>query len=80
MPRLFFAGDIGDIQRLRVRFASECKLRNKREKKKGLERVCKPSLGSKAKPSPPKPFVTCQIWSEITEKFVKKCLDASSNA
>ena len=79
MPRLFIAEDIGDIQHLQVRCASECKVRNE-EKKKGLKRVCKLSLGSKAKPSPPKPSVKfkCQIWSEITKELAKKCLDASS--
>ena len=52
-------------------------------KGKGSERVCKPLLGSKAKPSPPKQsFVKfkCQIWFEITKNFAKKCLDVSSRA
>ena len=46
----------------------------------GLERVCKPLLGSKAMILPPKQSVKfkCQIWSEITIKLAKKCLDASS--
>ena len=46
----------------------------------GLKRGSKPLLRSKAKPSPPKQSVKCkcQIWSEITKKFAKKCLDASS--
>ena len=39
MPRLFFTGDIGEIQRLQVRYAPECKVPNKRRKMKGLERV-----------------------------------------
>ena len=79
MPRLFFAGDICDIQCLPVSYVSECKAGNKGEKK-GLERVCKPSLGSKSKPTPTKPSVKfkCSIWSEITKKFDKKCLDVSS--
>ena len=36
-------------------------------------------LGAKAKPLPSKQSVKfkCQIWSEITEKFAKKCLDVS---
>ena len=59
----------------------ECKLPNEREKEKVfkvLKRVFKPSLESKAKPSPPQQFVKCkcQIWSKITKKFAKKCLDA----
>ena len=42
--------------------------------------VCKPLLGYKAKPSPPKQSIKfkCQIWFEIIRKFAKKCLDASS--
>ena len=47
-----------------------------RERIKGLERVCKRLLDSKAKPSPPKPSVKfkSQIWLKITKEFVKKCL------
>ena len=56
MPRLFFAGDIDGIQRLQVRYASECKVCNEGDKR-GLARVCKPLLRSKAKPSPPKPSI-----------------------
>ena len=56
VPRLFVAEDICDIQRLPVPYASECKASNKGEKK-GLERVSKPSLGSKPKPAPTKPSV-----------------------
>ena len=80
MPRLFFAGGIGDMQRLQVRYVSECKVPNERGKGHDLERVCKPLLGSKAKLLPPKQFVKfkCKIWFEITKKFAKKCLDASS--
>ena len=50
-----------------------------REKWKGLG-VCKPLLGFKAKPLPPKQSskFKCQIWAEITKKFAKKRLDASS--
>ena len=56
VSRLIFAGDICDIQCLAVPYASECKASNKGEKK-GLERVSKPSLGSKPKPAPTKPSV-----------------------
>ena len=77
MPRLFFAGDIGDTRRLQVRYTVECKVLNERGKREGLERVCKPLLRSKAKPFPPKQSVKFK-WSEISKKFAKKCLDASS--
>ena len=42
--------------------------------------VCTKLLESKAKLSPPKQSVKfkCKIWFEITKKFAKKCLDASS--
>ena len=78
---LFFTGGIGDIQRLQVWYASECKVPNEGGKEmvwRGF--ACKPLLGSKAKPSPPKQFVKfkCQIWFEITEKLAIRCLDASS--
>ena len=63
MPRLFFAGDIGDMQRLQVQYASECKVPNERGKK-ALEGACKSLLGSKAKP--------------LVLKFAKKCLDTSN--
>ena len=68
MPRLLFAGCIGDSVGYLMR------------DEKGLERVCKPFLGSKAKLSPPKQSVTfkCRMWSENTEKFARKCLDVSS--
>ena len=51
-----------------------------REEKEMLGEVCKLLLKSKAKPSPPKlpAKLKCQIWSEITKQFAKKCLDASS--
>ena len=42
MPRLFFAGDIGDEQCLQVRYVSECKIPNERGKEwfgKGLPAV-----------------------------------------
>ena len=60
------------LQCLQVRYASECKVPN--VKRKGLERVCKPLLESKAKPSLLKQLVKfkCQIWCEITKKFAKK--------
>ena len=76
MPRLLFVGDIGDIQRLRMRQASKGKVPNEKEK----EKVCEPLLKSKGKHSPPKQSVEFKslIWSKITKKFAKKCLDASS--
>ena len=45
-----------------------------------MKKVCKRLLGSKAKPFSPKQSVkfTCQIWSEITKKFDKNCLDVFS--
>ena len=58
MPRLFFAGDIGDIQRMQVGYASECKLPSERTRK-GEKRVCKPLLGFEAKSLPPKTF--CKV-------------------
>ena len=64
-----------------MHYASECKIPNERANGKGLETVCKPLLGSKAKPLPPKQSVKfkCQIWSKIiTKKLAKKCLDVSS--
>ena len=63
MPRLSFLLEASVIYsickrntRLSVRYVM-------REKKKGLERVCKVLLGSKAKPLPPKQSVKfkCQI-------------------
>ena len=44
------------------------------------ERFAKDFWNLKATPLPPKQSVKfkCQIWSEITNKFSKKCLDASS--
>ena len=76
MHRLFFTGSIGDIQRLQVRYASECKVFND----KGLERICKPLLESKAKTYPLKQSVKfkCKIWSKVTKKLDLKGLDASS--
>ena len=49
-------------------------------KGKGLERICKPLLQSKAKLSLPKLSVKfkCQIWFKITKNIAKKCLDVSS--
>ena len=80
MSRLFFARDIGNIQRLQVRYASGCKVPSERGKRKGLERVCEQLLESKAKPLPPKQSVKFKslIWSEITQKFAEKCLVAPS--
>ena len=77
---LLFTGGIGDILRLQVQYASKCKVPNEKGKGIDLERVCKPLLGSKAKLLLPKQSVKlkCKIWSEITKRFVKKCLDASS--
>ena len=57
MPRLFFSGGIGDIQRLQVQYMSKCKVLNERRKGNDLERVCKPLLGSQAKPLHPKQSV-----------------------
>ena len=50
------------------------------EEEKGIERVYKPLLGSKTKPLPSKQSVKfkCQIWAEMTNKFPKKSLNASS--
>ena len=79
VPRLFFVGDIGDIQRLQVQFAFECKVPN--EKKKEIwKRFSKPLLESKTKPLLPKQSVKfkCKIWPEITSRFANKSLDASS--
>ena len=80
MPRLFFAGDIGDIQRLKLQYISKCRVLNERGKVNDLEKACKPLLGSKAKPLPLKQSVKFKfkIWAEITKKFAKKCLDGSS--
>ena len=80
MPRLFFAGDIGDIQRLKLQYISKCRVLNERGKVNDLEKVCEPLLGSKAKPLPLKQSVKfkCPTWSDITNKFARKCLDASS--
>ena len=50
MPRLFFAGGIGDTQSLQVPYASECKVSNERGNGNNLERVCEPLLRFKAKP------------------------------
>ena len=78
MPRLFFAGAIGDIQRLQVQYTSECKLPNER----GKEKVWRGLFGSKAKSLSPKQSVKlkCQIWFKIkiSKKIAKKGLDASS--
>ena len=60
MPRLFFAGDIGDIQRLHVRYVSECKVPNERGKEKVWRGFA--SCYWDAKLSPPKSSVkfVCQ--------------------
>ena len=78
-PRFFFAGCVGDIQRFQVRYESQFKVPNE-SKWEDLERVCKLSLGSKAKPLPPKQSVKfkCHMWCKITKNFVKKRLDAFS--
>ena len=80
MPRLFFSGDIGDIQRLKVRYAFESKVPNEREKGKAWRGFGNPLLGSKAKPVLLKQSVKlkCQISSILIKKFSKKCIDASS--
>ena len=80
MPKLFFAGDIGDIPHMKARYASEGRVLNERAKGKVWRRVCKQLLESKAKLAPPKESVKlkCQLWPEITKNFAKKCLDASS--
>ena len=64
VPRLFFAGDIGDIQRLLVLYASKCKVPNER----GKEKVWRGFVGrywdlKQNLCSPPKQFVKfkCQI-------------------
>ena len=53
-----------------MRYASEYKVLIERGKGKVWKRVCKPQKQS-AK-------FKCQTWFEITKKFAKKCLDASS--
>ena len=78
MPRLSFAGDIGDIQHLKLRYAFDCKVTDKEGKawKGFVSRI----WNLKAQPLLPKQSVNfkCQIWFEITKKLFKKCLDASS--
>ena len=63
-----------------LQYASKCRVPNKGGKRKSLERVCKSLLEPKAKPLPLKQSVKlkCEIWSKITKKCAKKCLDASS--
>ena len=70
MPRLFFAGCIGDT-------CQSLKYLVREEKKRFGEGL---SLGSTAKLSPPKQSVKfkCQIWLKITKNLAKKCLDAPS--
>ena len=48
--------------------------------KEKKERVCRQLLEFNAKPSPPRDFVKFQfqIWSGITKKIAKRCLDGSS--
>ena len=72
MPRLFFPEGVGNIQRLQVRYASECKVPN--EKRKNLWRVCEPLLRSKTKLPLPKQSVKfkCQIWYKIIDKIFKE--------
>ena len=49
------------------------KVPSEREKRKGLERVCKPLLRSKTKPSPSKQSVKFKykIQAEMTKRFAK---------
>ena len=70
MPRLFFAGCIGDT-------CQSLKYLVREEKKRFGEGL---SLGSTANISPLKQSVKfkCQIRFEITKKVAKKCLDAST--
>ena len=51
-----------------------------RVEKKKSEKACKSLLELNAKPLPSKQSVKFKykIWSKITKKFAKKCLDASS--
>ena len=63
---------------IRVRPSVKYLIRKQKERLgEGLQ--CKSLLKSKAKP-PPKQSARykCQIWPEITKKFTKTCLDASS--
>ena len=63
-----------------MQYISKCRVPKERAKGSDLEKACKPLLGSKAKPLPLKQSVKfkCKIRPEITKKFAKKCLDASS--
>ena len=68
------------MQRLQVRYASECKVPNERgEVKVWRGFISRYLLESKAKPSPKQSVkFKCKIWSKITKQVAKKCLDASS--
>ena len=71
MPRLFFNGAIYSVCKRDTRPSVKYLTR---EKKNGLEGVCKPLLGSKAKPSLPKQSLKfkCQIRFKTIKKFAKK--------
>ena len=73
MPRLFYAGCIGDT-------CPSVRYLMKEETERFQKTICKPLLESKAKLSPQKSVekFKCQIWSDIARKLAKKCLDASS--
>ena len=82
MPRVFFPEA---LETLVINSVCKCDMCPSvkylmREEQKGLERVCRQLLGFKEKPSSLKLSIKfkCQIWSKITKKLAKKCLDASS--
>ena len=74
MHRLFFTGGIGDIQHLKVQYASECKVPNERGKGKVWRGFCKPLLRSKAKPSPQKQPVKLNVRFVRIVRFGPKLL------
>ena len=57
MPRLFFAEDIGDIQRLQVRYVPECKVPNEGEKEKVVRGFASHYWDLKLNLSPPQQSV-----------------------
>ena len=61
MSKLFFAGDIGDMQCLQVQYMSKCKVPNERGKGDDLGRFCKPLLRYKAKRLPPQQPVKLNV-------------------
>ena len=65
---------------MQVRYASECKVPNKKGKEKVWRGFASRDWDLTLKPSLPKQSVKFkyQIWFEIIKKFAKKCLDASS--